>query len=84
MVKKLVKCYSNCLLPPPIIGKNNKTDIDQHGIKQILCDIGPLTLLRWPLQKVFKFEPSIRRGSKLKMIPQTKFFLEISIPLIEY
>ena len=74
MVIKLVKSYSNCLDPPHYREKNNKTDIDLHGIKQILCDIGPLTLLRWPLQKVFKFEPSIRQGSKLKIIPQTNFF----------
>ena len=35
-------------------------------MKQILYDMGPLTLVRWLLQRALKFEPPFEPRSKLK------------------
>ena len=35
-------------------------------MNRILYDKGPLTLLRWLLQRAFKFEPPFGPGSELK------------------
>ena len=41
-------------------------------MKQILCDMGLQILVRWLLQKAFKFEPPFRPGSELKRVPPPK------------
>ena len=46
--RKLVK-FSTKHLPPPPSGKKLKTKNDLLAMKQILYDMGPLTLVRWPL-----------------------------------
>ena len=41
--------------PPPLSGKKmKKTKNDLIAMKQILYDIGPLTLGRWPLKRALK------------------------------
>ena len=44
-------------------------------MKQILYDMGPLTLVRWLLQKALKFEPTFGPRSKLKKKKKIKTFL---------
>ena len=41
-------------------------------MKRILYDMGPLTLVRWLLQRALKFEPPFGPRSKLKRVPPTK------------
>ena len=46
--------------PTPDNGKNKKEKKnDLHALKQILYDMGPLTVARWLFQKVWKFKPPI-------------------------
>ena len=49
-----------------------KTKNDLLAMKQILYDMGPLTLVRWLLQRALKFEPPFRPRSKLKRVPPNK------------
>ena len=43
-------------------------------MKWILYDMGPLTLtlVRWLLQRAFKFKPPLGTGSKLKKVPPSE------------
>jgi len=43
--KKIVEFSSKCLTPPPLVGKKKNL----LAMKQILYDMVPLTLVRWPL-----------------------------------
>ena len=44
--KKMVEFSTKCLTPlPPVSEKKN----DLHTMKRILYDMGPLTLVRWPI-----------------------------------
>ena len=50
--KKVVKFSTERLIsPPPLVGKKIKknTENDLLAMKQILYDMDPLTLVRWPL-----------------------------------
>ena len=49
--KKIVEFSTKRLtpLPPPWWKRNKKTKNDLLAMKQILYDMGPLTLVRWPL-----------------------------------
>ena len=38
-------------------------------MKRILYDMGLLTLVRWLLQRAFKFDPAFGLGSELKRVP---------------
>ena len=42
---------------PPLllVEKKNKTKNDLLAMKRILYDLGPLTLVRWPLWRTLKF-----------------------------
>ena len=53
-------------------GKN-----DLRFIKRILYDMGPLTLVRWLLQRDLKFEPPSGSRSKLKRVPPPMFFVVV-------
>ena len=44
---KIVEFPTKCLTPPPLSGKKTKNYL--LAMKQILYDMGPLTLVRWPL-----------------------------------
>ena len=48
-------------------------------MKRILYDMGHLTLVRWLLQRAFKFEPPLRPGSKLKRVPPTQKLKKASV-----
>ena len=48
--KKMVEFSTKRLTPPPVSGKKLKTKKnDLLAMKQILYDMGPLTLVRWLL-----------------------------------
>ena len=47
----------------------NPSKNDLRSMKQILYDMGLLTLVRWLLQRAFKFEPPFGPRSKLKRVP---------------
>ena len=48
--KKIGEFSPKRLPPPPLSGKKiKKTKNDLLAMKQILYDMGPLTLVRWPL-----------------------------------
>ena len=49
--------------------KCKKTKNDLRAMKQILYDMGFLTLVRWLLSRAFKFEPPFRPGYELKRGP---------------
>ena len=57
--------------PPPVSGKKikkqNKKDL--RVMKGILYDMGPLTLVRWLLQRALKFGPPFGPRSKLRRVP---------------
>ena len=48
--KKLVEFFNKRLTPPSPWWKKN----DLHAMKRILYDMGPLTLVRWPLYRALK------------------------------
>ena len=66
-VKKIVEFSTKRLTPTPIVDKN-----DLSAMKQVLYDMGLLTLVRWLLQRAFKFEPHFGRGSELERVPPPK------------
>ena len=41
-------------------------------MKRIMYEIGLLTLVRWLLQRAFKFEPPFGPGFELKRVPHPK------------
>ena len=45
---------------------------DLSVMKLILYDMGLLTLVRWLLQRAFRFEPPFGPGSELKNVPPTQ------------
>ena len=55
--------------PPRVSGKEKKY---LCTMKPILYDMGLLTLVRWLLQRAFKFEPPFGSGSELKRVPPPK------------
>ena len=63
----MVKFSTKHLTPPPLVGKKTKNYL--RAMKRILYDMGVLTLVRWLLQRIFKFEPPFGPGSKLKRVP---------------
>ena len=48
-------------------------------MKQILYDMGLLALVRWLLQRAFKFESPFGAGSELKRVPPTQKLKTISV-----
>ena len=58
--------------------------MDLRIMKQILYDMGLLTLVRWLLQRAFKFEPLFRPGSELKRVPTIQKLKKINVSLNEY
>ena len=69
-VKKRRKKVEFTTDPPPLsVEKKAKNDL--RAMKRNLYDMGHLTLVRWLLQRAFKFEPPFRPGSKLKRVPPT-------------
>ena len=53
--KKIVEFSTKRLPPPPLSGRKiRKTKNDLLAMKQILYDMGPLTLVRWPLYRALK------------------------------
>ena len=58
--KKIVE-FSTMHLPP-ISGAR----------KRVLYDMGPLTIVRWPLQRALKLEPPLGQGSLLKRVTPPK------------
>ena len=55
--KEIVEFSTKRLTPPlPLSGKKikKKTENDLLAMNQILYDMGPLTLVRWPLQRALK------------------------------
>ena len=56
-----------------------KTKNDLRVMKRILYDMGPLTLVRWLLQRGLKFEPPFGPRSRLKRVPPTQKSKKISV-----
>ena len=54
--------------------EHKKTKNDLRVMKRILYDMGPLTLVRWLLQRALKFGPPFGPRSKLKRVPPPKNF----------
>ena len=54
--------------PPPVSEKKRNRKNDPNAMNRNLYDMGPLTLVRWVLQRAFNFEPPFRPGSKLKRV----------------
>ena len=48
-------------------------------MKRILYDMGLLALVRWLLQRAFKFEQPFGPGSELKRVPPTQKLNKISV-----
>ena len=59
--------------------KIKKTKNDLRVMKQILYDMGPLTLVRRLLQRGLKFESPFGPRSKLKRVPPTQKLKKISV-----
>ena len=78
--KKIVEFSTKRLTPPPFSGKKNKkAKNDLRVMKRILYDMGPLTLVRWLLQRGLKFEPPFGPRSKPKRVPPTQKLKKISV-----
>ena len=69
-MKKVEFSTNKRLFPAPLVKKKLINDL--RAIKQILYDMGPLTFVRWLLQRGVKFEPPFGPASKLKRVPPPK------------
>ena len=65
--------FSTKRLPPPLVEKNWKNENDLHAMKQILYDMGPPTLVRWPLYRALKVWHALRNRIQAKGLQTKKF-----------
>ena len=59
--------------------ENKKTKNDLRAMKRILYNMGLMTLVRWLLQRAFKFEPPLGPRFELKRVPPNQKLKKISV-----
>ena len=70
--KKLVELSIKRLTPPPPPVGKNKIKNDLRAMNRILYDMGPPTLVRWPLYRALGFDTPFGPGSKLRSVSPPK------------